>query len=117
LKPPFRFVVYGDTRFHDANDTDAANPVARRALVQGIAAANSAFVCFTGDVVYNGNDADDWKVWDAETSIWAAKKIPIFPALGNHDLHGNEEVALANYFQRFSDLKKTDTIRSALRIP
>jgi Icc-related predicted phosphoesterase len=105
LKNPFRFVVYGDTRFHDPHDTEAANPAVRRALVHGIAEANPAFVCFTGDIVYNGYDADDWKVWDSETSIWREKKIPIYPALGNHDLHGNQQVALGNYFQRFPELK------------
>lgn len=105
LKSPFRFVVYGDTRFHDPNDTEAANPPVRKALVQAIAEANPAFICFTGDIVYNGYDADDWKVWDAETSIWRDKKIPIYPALGNHDLHGSEPVALGNYFQRFPELK------------
>ncbi|MFZ1051497.1 MAG: metallophosphoesterase, partial [Candidatus Sulfotelmatobacter sp.] len=34
-------------------------------------------------------------------------QIPIYPALGNHDLHGKEQVALANYFQRFPDLKNS----------
>jgi len=107
LKTPFRFVAYGDTRFHDPKDTDAANPAVRVALVQAVAEANPAFICFTGDIVYNGYDADDWKVWDSETSIWREKKIPVYPALGNHDLHGKEEVALGNYFQRFPDLKNS----------
>ena len=105
LKTPFRFVVYGDTRFHDPNDTEAANPLVRRALVRAIAEANPGFICFTGDIVYNGYDADDWKVWDSETRIWREKMIPIYPALGNHDLHGEEQVALGNYFQRFPELK------------
>lgn len=105
LKTPFRFVAYGDTRFHNPSDTDAANPAVRRALVQAIAEANPAFICFTGDIVYNGYDADDWKVWDAETRVWRDKKIPIYPALGNHDLHGKPDVALGNYFQRFPELK------------
>jgi Icc-related predicted phosphoesterase len=105
VKTPFRFVVYGDTRFHNPSDTEAANPVARRTLVQAIADANPSFVCFTGDIVYNGYDADDWKVWDSETSLWRDKKIPIYPALGNHDLHGDPKTALGNYFQRFPDLK------------
>jgi acid phosphatase type 7 len=104
---PFRFVAYGDTRFHDPNDTEAANPAVRIALVKAIAAANPAFVCFTGDIVYNGYDVNDWKTWDTETSIWRDKKIPIYPALGNHDLHGNEKIALGNYFQRFPALKNS----------
>ena len=109
VKTPFRFVAYGDTRFHDPRDTEAANPGVRLALVQAIAEQNPAFVCFTGDIVYNGFDADDWKVWDSETSIWRDKKIPVYPALGNHDLHGEPRVALSNYFQRFPDLKTAVT--------
>jgi Icc-related predicted phosphoesterase len=107
VKVPFHFVAYGDTRFHDPADTKAANPPVRMALVQAIAAADPAFVCFTGDIVYNGDDANDWKVWDNETSIWREKKIPVYPALGNHDLHGTEATALGNYFQRFPDLKNS----------
>lgn len=105
VSSPFRFVAYGDTRFHNPQDTGAANPTVRVALVRAIADANPAFVCFTGDIVYNGDDADDWKTWDSETSIWREKGIPIFPALGNHDLHGEPSVALANYFRRFPDLQ------------
>jgi acid phosphatase type 7 len=107
LSVPFHFVAYGDTRFHDPKDTDAANPPVRVALVQAIAEANPAFICFTGDIVYNGYDVNDWKVWDSETSIWRQKNIPVYPALGNHDLHGDEKIALGNYFQRFPDLKNS----------
>lgn len=106
VNAPFRFVTYGDTRFHDPKDMEAANPAVRVALVKAIAEANPAFICFTGDIVYNGYDAEDWKVWDSETSIWREKKIPVYPALGNHDLH-KEEVALPNYFLRFPDLKNS----------
>jgi Icc-related predicted phosphoesterase len=107
VSTPFRFVAYGDTRFHDPKDTDAANPAVRVALVQAIADVNPAFICFTGDIVYNGYDASDWKVWDSETSIWREKKIPVYPSLGNHDLHGDEKVALGNYFERFPELKNS----------
>jgi Icc-related predicted phosphoesterase len=100
-------VVYGDTRFHDPNDTEAANPPVRVVLVNAIAEANPAFLCFTGDIVYNGYDENDWKVWDSETSILRDKKIRVYPALGNHDLHGDPNVALANYFQRFPDLNNS----------
>ncbi len=104
---PFRFVAYGDTRFHDPSDREAANPSVRVALVQAIAEANPAFICFTGDIVYNGYDRNDWKVWDSETKVWRDRKIPVYPALGNHDLHGDQNVALRNYFQRFPDLKNS----------
>jgi len=105
VKTPFRFVTYGDTRFHDPKDTEPANPAIRVALVQAIAQSHPDFICFTGDIVYNGYDANDWAVWDSETSIWREQKIPVYPSLGNHDLHGDPRIALANYFQRFQDLK------------
>ena len=105
VKVPFHFVAYGDTRFHDPKDTDAANPAVRVALVKAVAAADPAFICFTGDVVYNGDDPNDWKVWDSETAIWREKNIPVYPALGNHDVRGNEKTALDNYFQHFPELK------------
>jgi acid phosphatase type 7 len=107
VSTPFHFVTYGDARFHDPKDTEAANPLVRQALVQAIAQSYPAFICFGGDIVYNGYDKDDWKVWDSETAVWREKKIPVYPALGNHDLHGDEKVALANYFERFRDLKNS----------
>ena len=107
VKAPFHFVAYGDSRFHDPKDTEAANPPVRQALVRAIAESNPAFISFGGDIVYNGYDKDDWKVWDSETAVWREKKIPVYPALGNHDLHGDEKVALGNYFDRFPDLKNS----------
>jgi acid phosphatase type 7 len=107
VSPPFHCVIYGDSRFHDPKDTEAANPPVRQALVQAIAQTNPAFISFGGDIVYNGYDKNDWKVWDTETEVWREKKIPVYPALGNHDLHGDEKVALANYFEHFPDLKNS----------
>src|ERR1039457_6298803 len=62
----YEFIVYGDTRFTDPADKEAANPAVRQALVKAIAAAKPEFICFGGDIVYNGNKAEDWKVYDAE---------------------------------------------------
>jgi Icc-related predicted phosphoesterase len=107
MTTPFHFVAYGDSRFHDPKDADAANPAARQALVQAIAQTDPAFISFGGDIVYNGYDKEDWKVWDSETAVWREKKIPVYPALGNHEFHGDEKVALANYFERFPDLKSS----------
>jgi Icc-related predicted phosphoesterase len=107
VSTPFPFVTYGDSRFHDPKDTEASNPPVRQALVQAIAQTNPAFISFGGDIVYNGFDVNDWKVWDTETAVWRDKKIPVYPALGNHDLHGDQKVALANYFLRFPDLKSS----------
>jgi hypothetical protein len=102
---PFRFVAYGDIRFTDPKDTDASNPSARRALVQAIADAHPAFISISGDIPYHGGNAEDWKVWDKETAVWSEGKIPVYPALGNHEFYGDEKIALANYFKRFPDLQ------------
>src|SRR5215813_4228297 len=71
---PFSFVAYGDTRFTDPRDTEASNPRARRALVQAIADAHPAFISIGGDISYNGNNENDWKIWDSETTIWRENK-------------------------------------------
>jgi len=107
VSTPFHFAAYGDARFHDPRDTEAANPRVRQALVQAIAQTHPAFISFGGDLVYKGSDKDDWKVWDNETAVWRANKTPVYPALGNHEFYGDEKVALANYFERFPDLKNS----------
>jgi acid phosphatase type 7 len=107
VSTPFRFVAYGDTRFTDPHDTEASNPAIRRTLVQAIAEVHPAFISIGGDISYNGYNVNDWKIWDSETTIWREQNIPIYPALGNHDLHGDEKLALANYFARFPELKNS----------
>jgi 3',5'-cyclic AMP phosphodiesterase CpdA len=98
------FIAYGDTRFTDPADINAANPDVRRELVKAIAAAHPDFVTFGGDITYKGNDPNDWKVYDSETATWRQQHIPVYPALGNHDLHGDLTLSLANYFQRYPEL-------------
>ena len=105
LHTPFRFVAYGDTRFTDPSNTKAANPEVRQQLVRAIADAHPNFVTFGGDIAYNGDNPGDWQVYDLETAIWRKLRIPVYPALGNHDLHGDASVALGNYFARFPKLK------------
>jgi len=56
VSAPFTFVVYGDARFHDPKDAEAANPPVRQLLVQAIAKASPKFISFAGDIVYNGYD-------------------------------------------------------------
>jgi Icc-related predicted phosphoesterase len=107
LRTPFSFVAYGDTRFTDPTDTQAANAEVRRTLVNAIAEANPAFISIGGDIAYSGDQAADWKVWDSETEIWRQRGIPVLPVLGNHDLKNNQAAALKNYFERFPQLKES----------
>jgi len=107
LQAPFRFIAYGDTRFTDPTDTKAADPKVRVALVQAIADAKPAFISIGGDIAYDGNKQEDWRVYDQETAVWTKSGIAIFPALGNHDLHGDQKVALGNYFARYPQIQNS----------
>jgi acid phosphatase type 7 len=107
LKGRVHFIAYGDTRFTNPSDTKAANPEVRLELVKAIAKAHPDFVTFGGDIAYNGNDPNDWKVYDSETAIWREQHIRVYPALGNHDLHGDPKVNLANYFERYPEIKQS----------
>jgi len=103
----FTFVAYGDTRFHDPSDTVASNPAVRRALVAAIDRERPSFISIGGDIVYVGEDAGDWNVWDTETAIWREHKIAVYPVLGNHDVKGNLQKALGNYFARFPEVRES----------
>lgn len=107
VSAPFRFVAFGDTRFHDASDTGPSNPAIRHALVAAIDQENPTFISIGGDIVYAGEDRTDWQDWDAETAVWRDHKIPVYPALGNHDLKGNLQTALGNYFARFPAIQQS----------
>ncbi len=101
---PFRFVAFGDTRFTHSTSDRVANTAIRQAIVRAIAEDRPSFISIGGDIVYRGDDSADWDVWDAETRAWRDENLTVYPALGNHDLHGNQTTALANYFKRFPEL-------------
>jgi Icc-related predicted phosphoesterase len=105
--PEFTFVAYGDTRFTDPSNVDAANAQVRRTLVAEIGRVHPAFIAITGDLVFAGDSTSDWKTWDTETEPWRKAQIPVYPALGNHDTKGDPQVALGNYFHRFPALHRS----------
>ncbi len=86
---PLVFVVYGDTRFTERNEV--VNAVARRALVGQIARENPAAILIGGDLVYEGSHPVDYDTYKGETLVWSERKIPVFPALGNHEFKGCPE--------------------------
>jgi hypothetical protein len=99
-RAPLTFIAYGDTRFtqHDG----VANPVARRALVARMAGEMPAAIFVGGDLVYEGSNPDDYETYRTETALWSQSKIPIFPALGNHEFRGCAEdpaPCLANWWR------------------
>lgn len=101
---PFKFVAYGDMRMTDPSNHRDSDPQRRQAIVDGIAAQHPKFVLITGDLVLNGFNTDDWAEYDKEIKPILDSGAVIYPALGNHELRGDHETALANYFRRFSEL-------------
>jgi hypothetical protein len=103
---PLTFVTYGDTRFTGRDQV--ANPVARRALIAKIASENPAAILIGGDLVYQGSDPDDYATYKKETAEWAERKLPIFPALGNHEFNGcsvgDPDPCLTNWWSAFETL-------------
>jgi hypothetical protein len=83
---PLTFIAYGDTRFTQREGV--ANAVARRALVARMASEKPTAIFIGGDLVYEGSNAEDYEVYRTETAVWSQAKIPIFPALGNHEFRG-----------------------------
>jgi calcineurin-like phosphoesterase family protein len=103
---PLTFVVYGDTRFTQRDEV--ANPYARHALVARIANEHPAAILIGGDLVFQGDNPDDYDTYHSETTQWSKQKIPVFPALGNHEFKGcaknDDDPCLENWWTAFSSL-------------
>ncbi|MBV9437108.1 MAG: metallophosphoesterase [Acidobacteria bacterium] len=97
-------VAYGDTRFTDPANVIAVNPQVRRWLVQKIADEKPDVLLLSGDLPYTGSDAHDYAVFREETRIWRDHHIHLYPALGNHELKGGEDLGLANWWATFPQL-------------
>lgn len=104
---PFKFVAYGDMRMTNPSDHKDTDPRRRKAIIDGIANQHPKFVLITGDLVLNGSNADDWAEYDREIKPILDTGAVIFPAIGNHEMHGDHAIAMSNYFQRFSELKQS----------
>src|ERR1700722_16320978 len=86
---PLTFIAYGDTRFTQRDGV--ANAVARRALVARMASEKPAAIFIGGDLVFDGSNPKDYETYRTETAVWSQAKIPIFPALGNHEFRGCDQ--------------------------
>ncbi len=101
----------GDPRFTDSGGC-VSDSAYRRALVDGMAHAPEKpdFLIMTGDVAYRGDDDNDWRVFDDETKPLKDEKIPIFPVLGNHDLHGT--TGQTKFMDHFDQLKSHSQLKT-----
>ena len=98
-------IAYGDMRFTDPTNEKVTNPKVRRWLVNRIAAEHPDAVLLSGDVPYDGSVANDYDVYRQETKVWRDAGLRIYPAMGNHELHGDEVREPRNWWHAFPELK------------
>lgn len=80
--------------------------------MDGIAHASDKpdFLIITGDVVYRGDNDDDWHVFEEETKSLRDEKIPLLPVLGNHDVHGAS--GQGKFVEHFEQLKSHSQLKT-----
>jgi hypothetical protein len=100
-----KIIVYGDQRFTDPANTKVTNPKVRRWLVEKIAAEHPDAVLMNGDVPYSGDVVNDYDVYKTETEVWRNENLHVFPALGNHEFHGDPQQALEHWWVAFPALR------------
>jgi hypothetical protein len=103
LGKSLKIITYGDQRFTDPANTKVTNPTVRRLLVQKIAAEHPDAILMNGDVPYSGDVVNDYEVYKTETKIWRDEHLHVYPALGNHEFHGDPQQALEHWWDAFPE--------------
>jgi hypothetical protein len=103
--PHAKVIVFGDQRFTDPANTTVTNPKVRRLLVQKIAEEHPDAILMNGDVPYSGDVSNDYVVYKSETQAWRDEHLHVFPALGNHEFHGDPHEALEHWWTAFPEMR------------
>lgn len=106
LRSPLKVIAYGDIRFTDPANTSATNPKVRKWLVQQIAKEAPDALLINGDIPLSGSVKNDYTVFKTETAAWRDLHLRLYPALGNHEVHGNLQECLQNWWDTFPELRK-----------
>ncbi|MCL5024052.1 MAG: metallophosphoesterase [Nitrospirae bacterium] len=100
------FIIVGDTRrTSNWEFWRERNGKERRQIIDEITRREPAFVVNLGDLITQGGSEEDWRDFDDLNRALREEGIPYFPILGNHELYGDRETALRNYFARFPALE------------
>jgi acid phosphatase type 7 len=101
---PLRIVVYGDMRFTDPANTSDTHPGVRKWLAQKVGEEKPDLLLLTGDMPFQGGNADDWKVYFQETTLWTQERLRIYPTVGNHEVLPDPRRGLTNYFAAYPQI-------------
>jgi acid phosphatase type 7 len=103
---PLRIVVYGDMRFTDPANTSDTQPGVRKWLAQKVGEEKPDLLLITGDMPFNGSNAEDWKVYFQETALWTQERLRIYPTIGNHEILPDHRTGLRNYFAAYPQIDR-----------
>jgi Icc-related predicted phosphoesterase len=84
-----------------------SNDYERKEVIENISEQNPGSVVLLGDMVFEGDNIDQWKYFDNLIAPIKRKKIPMFPVIGNHDLWGLNSLALRYMAKRFAVLERS----------
>jgi hypothetical protein len=98
-------IAYGDMRFTDPKNTTDSNPKVRRWLVDKIGNEKPTAIVISGDIPFVGANVADYEEFHAASAAWRTANIPLFPALGNHELRGALKTCLENWWTEFPQLR------------
>ena len=102
---PLTFIAYGDQRFTDPLNHEATDPKVRKWLVEQIALQKPEAIILNGDVPLAGNVKNDYVVFHDETKAWREARLRVYPALGNHEFHGDPKECLENWWTAFPEMR------------
>ena len=85
---PFTFIAYGDSRSGHDDHT---------AVVSAMAGRDARFILHTGDLVADGEDADQWDTYFGIVGD-TLHDLPLYPVIGNHDEEDGEAALYAAAF-------------------
>ena len=106
LPNPLTFITYGDQRFTDPANVRSADPRVRAWLADQVAKEKPAALILNGDVPLFGDRPDDYAVFRKETQAWRDAHLRVFPAIGNHELAGqNPNAGLDAWWKEFPELR------------
>jgi hypothetical protein len=62
-------------------------------------------VILNGDLPLSGDVKNDYSVFHTETQPWRDAHLLVFPALGNHEFHGDPQLCLQNWWEAFPQMR------------
>jgi 3',5'-cyclic AMP phosphodiesterase CpdA len=99
-------VVYGDSRKTLGLEFWRGRFNAERlAVIRAIAGEDPDFIVHSGDLVSAGGDPAEWRDFHEEMRPVFSRRIPFFPAPGNHEYWGSAAPPLEHYFASFPALR------------